>query len=85
MLYVEGDVVREHGETGGLPGGYVRGVVPAGTGRALALVKGPSDAWIVFFDGERWTTYTVPDLDRRPVGLARLGADAILVTPIMRS
>ncbi|MCB9633584.1 MAG: hypothetical protein H6721_15820 [Sandaracinus sp.] len=81
LLYVEGDVVREHGETGGLPGGYVRGVVPAGTGRALALVQGPSDAWIVFFDGERWTTYTVPDLDRRPVGLARLGADAILVTP----
>ncbi|MCU0676640.1 MAG: hypothetical protein MUE69_28085, partial [Myxococcota bacterium] len=80
LLYVEGDVIREHGETGGLPGGYVRGVVPAGSGRAIALVQSPSDAWIVFFDGERWTTYTVPELDPRPIGLARLGADAILIT-----
>ena len=80
LLYVEGDVIREHGETGGLPGGHVRGVVPAGSGRVLALVQSPSDAWIVFFDGERWTTYTVPELDARPIGLARLGADAILIT-----
>lgn len=80
LLYVEGDVIREHGEAGGLPGGYVRGVVPAGSGRAIALVQSPSDAWIVFFDGERWSTYTVPELDPRPIGLARLGADAILIT-----
>ncbi len=80
LLYLEGDVVREHGETAGLPAGYVRSVVPTGGGRALALVQSATDAWVVFFDGERWTTYTVAGLDRRPLALARLGADAVLVT-----
>lgn len=79
-LYLEGDVVREHGEAAGLPAGYVRSVVPAGTGRALALVQSATDAWLVFFDGERWTTYTVAGLERRPLALAHLGADAVLVT-----
>ncbi|MBX3246010.1 MAG: hypothetical protein KF901_02370 [Myxococcales bacterium] len=82
LIYLDqGDVIREHGETSGLPGGYVRGVVPMGGGRAMALVQGPSDAWLAYYDTERWFSYTAPGLDRRAIALERLGGDAILVTP----
>lgn len=81
VLYVEGDVVREHPVSGGIPEGYVRSIVPVLPGQILALVNGPQRAQLAFWDGSSWYGYTLPGLEEPVVGLAmRGGADATLVT-----
>jgi len=82
LWYVEGDVVREHAVSRGIPEGYVRDIVPAGPGRALALVQGPSRSLLGLFDGERWFAYTVGGIGELPaVGLVRRGDDVLLLVP----
>ena len=51
LFYIEGDVVREHPISGGIPEGYVRSVVPVLPGQILALLAGPSRSVLCFFDG----------------------------------
>ncbi|NOY92470.1 MAG: hypothetical protein GXP55_14850 [Deltaproteobacteria bacterium] len=81
LWHVEGDIVREHTDSHGLPLPYVRSVLALGAGRALALLEGPGESRIGYFDGERWYGYAVPGLERRAIGLARRGASLFLVTP----
>ncbi len=79
LWYVEGDVIREHGISGGIPEGYVRAVVPVLPGKILALLQGPSHAQIGYWDGERWSAYTVRGLDGPVIGMVRRGSDVLLV------
>lgn len=80
LLYVEGDVVREHPISGGIPEGYVRSIVPVLPGQIMAIVQGPSDSQIAFWDSERWHGYTVRGLEGAVVGLVRRGGEVILVS-----
>lgn len=81
LYYVEGDVVREHPISGGIPEGYVRSVVPVLPGQVLALLSGPSRSVLGFYDGTSWHAYTLPDVDERVVGLVALeGGSTLLVT-----
>lgn len=81
LWLVEGDVIREHGITRGIPEGYVRDIVPVRPGQAMALLQGPTDSQIGFFDGERWYGYTVDDFEAPVVGLTGHGGRVLLLTP----
>ncbi len=81
LWYVEGDVVREHPISGGIPDGYVRSVVPVLPGKIMALVQGPTDAKIAYWDGETWFGYTLPGLGGPAVELVRRGRDVLLLSP----
>ncbi len=81
LLYVDADdVIREHAEGRGLPAGWVRGVVPTQPGQAFVLVQNASESFFAYFDGNRWYSYTVPDFERRLVGLGRVGTEIVAVT-----
>lgn len=80
LWYVEGDVVREHPISGGMPEGYVRAVVPVLPGQVMAILQGPNDAQIAHFDGTTWYGYTILGLDDQLVGLVRRGSQVLLVS-----
>lgn len=81
LFYVEGDVVREHPISGGIPEGYVRSIVPVLPGQILALLAGPSRSVLGFFDGTSWHAYTLPGVEERVSGLVAIdGATTVLVT-----
>lgn len=80
LWFVEGDVIREHPIGGGMPEGYVREIVPVLPGQIMAILQGPNDAQLGFWDGERWYGYTVRGLDGQAVGLVRRGHDVLLVS-----
>ncbi len=80
LWLVEGDVVREHGQSV-LPEAYVRDVVPVRPGEVMALLSGPSTSQIGYFDGDRWYGYTIADFEPAAVGLAGLGGAVVLITP----
>lgn len=80
LWHVSGDVVREHGQ-GVLPEAHVRDVVPVGPGEVMALLQGPGDSRIGYFDGDRWYGYTIADFEPAAVGLAGVGGMVLLVTP----
>jgi sugar lactone lactonase YvrE len=80
LWYVEGDVIREHPISGGMPEGYVREIVPVLPGQILAILQGPNDAQIGYWDGERWYGYTLRGLEGQAVGLVRRGRDVLLVS-----
>lgn len=75
VWYVEGDVLREHGPTSGIPEPYVFQLAPLAGGKTLAIVLGPSDSRLAYFDGHRWFGYTIGEGSMTPVGLAQ-GATA---------
>jgi hypothetical protein len=80
LFYVEDEVIREHGIDRGLPEPYVRSVVPVRPGEALALLQGPNDSKIGYWNGDRWFAYSV-NLDAPAVGLVRRASDFLLITP----
>lgn len=81
LYYVEGDVVREHPISGGIPEGYVRSLAPVRPGQVLALLSGPSRGVIGLFDGTSWHAYSLPEVDERVAGLATVdGTTLVLVT-----
>ncbi len=81
LYFVEGDVIREHAISGGIPEGYVRSVVPVLPGQILALLSGPNRTKLGFFDGEHWYGYTLPVAgDERAVGLVAADGLTLLVT-----
>ncbi|MBN8614777.1 MAG: hypothetical protein J0L92_29530, partial [Deltaproteobacteria bacterium] len=81
LFYVEGDVVREHPISGGIPEGYVRSIVPVLPGQILALLAGPSRSVLGFFDGTNWFSYTLPGVEERVAGLVAIGGSTtVLVT-----
>jgi hypothetical protein len=81
LFYVEGDVVREHPISGGIPESYVRSIVPVLPGQILALLSGPARSVLGFYDGTSWHAYTLPGVDERVVGLAAIGGSStVLVT-----
>lgn len=79
LLRVEGDVIREHPISGGIPEGYVRAVVPVLPGQAMALLDGANASSIGHWDGERWHAYTIRGLSGRVVGLVQRGPEVLLV------
>ena len=81
LWLVQGDVIREHGITRGIPEGFVRSVVQVGPGAIMALLQGPGDTKIGFYDGERWYAYTLAEFEPRPVALARHGGHVVLWVP----
>jgi hypothetical protein len=81
LYYIEGDVVREHPISGGIPEGYVRSIVPVLPGQVLTLLSGPSRSMLGFFDGTKWHAYTLPGVTERAVGLTSIeGTGTVLVT-----
>lgn len=82
LWYIEGDVVREHPISGGMPEGYVRSVVPVLPETALVLLQGPNDSQIAYFDGDadHWYAYTLRGLEGQAVGMVRRGGQALLVS-----
>jgi hypothetical protein len=81
LFYVEGDVVREHPISGGIPEGYVRSIVPVLPGQILALLAGPSRSVLGFFDGSSWHAYALPGVEERVAGLVAIdGSTTVLVT-----
>jgi hypothetical protein len=80
LWLVEGDVIREHAISGGIPDGYVRSIVPVLPGKIFAIVQGPNDAKLAYWDGARWYGYTLRGLSGQLVGLVRRGNDVLLVT-----
>ncbi|MCA9605233.1 MAG: hypothetical protein KC619_06550 [Myxococcales bacterium] len=80
LWYVEGDVIREHPISGGMPEGYVRAIVPVLPGQIMAILQGPNDAQLAHWDGTRWYGYTILGLDDQLVGLVRRGTQVLLVS-----
>ncbi len=81
LFLIEGDVVREHPISGGIPEGYVRSIVPVLPGQILALLAGPSRSVLGFFDGTTWFAYTLPGVEERVAGLVAIGgSNTVLVT-----
>lgn len=80
LLYIDGDVVREHGEGRGLPAGYVRSVVDTGEGTAFALVQDGTRSFLAHFDGNRWFTYTIAGFEAPIVALERVNGAPALIT-----
>jgi hypothetical protein len=80
LFLVEGEVIREHAIDRGIPEPYVRSIVPVRPGEILALLQGPTDTKLGYWNGERWFSYTV-NLDAPAIALARRGNDYLLVTP----
>ena len=81
LLYFDGQgVVREHAEIGALPAAYARALVGSADGKAYGLFQSASDAYLGYFDGRRWFSYTIGAFERRAVGLARQGARIVLFT-----
>ena len=81
LWYVEGDVVREHSVTGGIPEGYVRSVVPVRAGQIMALLAGPSADQLGYYDGQRWYGYTIAQFAPKAIALVRRGSDVLLLVP----
>ncbi len=80
LYLIEGDVIREHGIGRGLPEPYVRSVVPVRPGEVLALLQGPNDEKIGYWNGDRWFAYTV-NLDAPAVDLVQRSGQTLLITP----
>jgi len=80
LWQVEGDVIREHGQSL-LPESFVRDVVPVAEGEVMALLQGPSHAQLAYYDGSRWYGYTIADFDPAAVGIAGTSGELLLVTP----
>ncbi len=80
LLYIEDEVIREHGIDRALPEPYVRSVVAVRPGEALALLQGPNDSKLGYWNGDRWFAYSV-NLDAPAVGLVRRGGETLLITP----
>ena len=82
LWLVAGEVIREHAPGQGLPDSFVRSIAPMEDGRVMALLAGPGQSRIGYFDGERWYGYSVPGLELPAVGLApnEAGDGAILFT-----
>lgn len=80
LWYVDGDVVREHPISGGIPEAYVRAIVPVLPGQVMAILQGPNDAYICHYDGERWYSYTILGLDEQVVGMVRRGGQVLLIS-----
>lgn len=80
LWFIEDDVIREHPISGGIPDGNVREIVPVLPGQIMAILQGPNDARLGFWDGERWYGYTLRGLDGQAVGLVRRGHDVLLVS-----
>jgi hypothetical protein len=81
LFYVEGDVVREHAVSGGIPEGYVRSVIPVLAGQCLALVSSLNSTKVAFFDGQHWYGYTLPAAgEERVVGFVNDDGLATLLT-----
>ncbi len=80
LFYVDGDVVREHPISGGMPEPYVRSVVPVLPGQILAILSGPAKSVLGFFDGESWHAYALPSVEERIAGLVAGGRTTFLVT-----
>lgn len=77
----DGDVVREHAVSGGIPEGYVRAILPVLPGQILALVSSAISTKLAFFDGEHWYGYTLPAAgDARVVGLVSNDGITMLLT-----
>ncbi len=77
----EGDVVREHAISGGIPEGYVRAIVPVLPGQILALLSGPNSTKLGFYDGNHWYGYALPAAEEeRVVGLVSNEGITTLVT-----
>ncbi len=78
----EGDVVREHPVSGGIPEGFVRAIVPVLPGQILALVSSANSTKLAFFDSHRWYGYTLPSAaasEERVVGLVSNEGVTVLV------
>ncbi|MFK7990550.1 MAG: hypothetical protein AB8I08_31300 [Sandaracinaceae bacterium] len=80
LWYVDGEVIREHPISGGMPEGYVREIVPVLPGQIMAILQGPNASQIGYWNGERWFGYTLPGLEDQVVGLVRRGTDVLLVS-----
>jgi hypothetical protein len=80
MWMVEGDVIREHSPSRGMPEAYVRDVVPVRAGQVFALLQGPSSQVLGWFDGQKWISYTIPEFTPVAIGLGRVGQDVALFT-----
>lgn len=77
----EGDVIREHAVSGGIPEGYVRAIVPVLPGQILALLSSTNSTKLGLFDGHRWYGYTLPAAgEERVVGLVSNEGVTMLLT-----
>ena len=77
----EGDIVREHDVSSGIPDGYVRAIVPVLPGQILALVSNQTATKLAFFDGQHWYGYTLPFAgDERVIGLVSNDGVTMLFT-----
>ncbi|MDH5490696.1 MAG: hypothetical protein OEY14_01855 [Myxococcales bacterium] len=77
---VEGETIREHVEGRGLPGAFVRDLLPLGEQRLFALVQDPSAAFLAYFDGTLWYSYAIEGLTEPAIGLASRGSSILLLT-----
>lgn len=77
----EGDVVREHAVSSGIPEAYVRAIVPVLPGQILALLSSTNSTKLGFYDGHHWYGYTLPIAgEERVVGLVSNDGLTTLVT-----
>lgn len=80
IWYVEGDVIREHSVGQGIPEGYVRDIVPVLPGQIMALVQGPTNSQLAYWNGSHWFGYTIDGLDEQIVALVRRGGQVLLLS-----
>ncbi|HJL17867.1 MAG TPA: hypothetical protein RMH99_19535 [Sandaracinaceae bacterium LLY-WYZ-13_1] len=80
LWFIEDDVIREHPIGGGMPEGYVREIVPVLPGQIMAILQGPQESKLGYWDGERWYGYTIRGLEGQAVGLVRRGHTVLLVS-----
>ena len=80
LLTLEGDdVIREHSVSRGIPEGYVQDIAPMPHGEALALLRGPSQSQLGYWDGRHWYGYTLENFHAEVVGLVPDAAGAMLL------
>lgn len=80
LFMVDGEVMREHAASRGLPEARVRDVVPLFAGQSLALLQGPRATQLGFFDGSKWYAYTTAQIRGEIVDLVRVGREVVLLT-----
>jgi hypothetical protein len=78
-LRIEGeDIVREHGQSRGIPEAYVAQLAPLPGGRVLALLRGPGRSLVGYWDGVHWYGYTLRDFPPLVSALLPRGDGALL-------
>lgn len=82
MWLVENEeIVREHSQSRGIPEPYVADIAPLAHGQVMALLRGPTETTLGYWNGHHWFGYTLEGFTPKVLGLVTVGSRVMMITP----